>query len=102
MTRRAPRKVSEFKEKRREKGGLEIEMENGVVFFLEPPELWPDMPRYPSDDDVARAALGDRYDEFVDAGGTGRLANALLMERHEVDIPESSASADSSTSTSKK
>lgn len=92
-------KLSDFKDRKRDEGAIDIEGDDGTVFRIEPPELWPDEVHSidASKDPVAfaRALLGgeERYAAFVAAGGTAGVLAGILDERHGTGTGESSASS---------
>lgn len=87
-------KLSEWRE-RKMAGAIEIEVDDGQVFVIPPPDLWPDEGHAARGDlpATAKAILGeDRYAAFLEAGGSARMLNAIFAEHHGADPGESSAS----------
>lgn len=91
--------LSDYKAKRRDEGAVEIETEDGQVFRIDPPELWPDdiQENLQSGNNIAiaRALIGERYDDFVASGGSANLLVGVLGSVHGVSVGESSASSSS-------
>lgn len=76
-------KLADYKQKKRDEGAIEIEMEDGSVFHVDPPELWPDeiQPLALAEDGVGMAKIligEDRYADFVAAGGTASMVSAMV------------------------
>lgn len=93
-------KLSDFKAKKADEGAIEIEVDDGTIFKIEPPELWSDEITTMSQNDdnigVARALIGpDRYDAFVAAGGNAMLLMAIIGEAHGITVGESKPSPSS-------
>lgn len=96
-------KLSEFIERKRNEGALEIDLGDGKPpIILDAPELWPDEFRTvvadkdSTDADVAKVLLGEaEWKRFVAAGGTQGLFTSLLHERHNLTAGESPASTTS-------
>lgn len=86
-------RLADYRERRLEAAGLDIEMDDGQVFTIPPAELWPD--DFPTDGtlvDRVRSILGERYDAFIAAGGTATVANAMWADRESLDLGEPQAS----------
>lgn len=86
-------KLSDFKERKGREGSVEVETDDGQVFVIPPPELWPDdvAKLYQENDGVGmcRALLGsDKYDAFVAAGGSSAMIGAIFAEVHGADAGE--------------
>lgn len=90
--------VIDFAAWRREqmdKGALDINMGDGVIVRLPPPELWPNAVRElvlsgAPVEEHHRAILGDAgYDQWVGAGGTTDALEWFIRNRHELTVPES-------------
>jgi hypothetical protein len=80
-------KLSDFKERKELEGAIEIETDDGQVFRLPPPEVWPDeveeLYRKREIVSMCRAIMGDEpYDRYVAAGGSASLLNAIFAEYH--------------------
>lgn len=81
--------------------GQQIE-DRGIVlaagersFTIPPPVLWPEEAIRLIGVDaygVARAVLGDEYDAFIAAGGTGPLLMRMVEEQEQIAAGESPAS----------
>lgn len=72
--------LADFKAKKEQEGAIDIETDAGV-FTIPPPELWPDEAIEQMDSDpvaASKALLGDRYTEFVAAGGSAALIMAIV------------------------
>lgn len=87
--------LTAWRKAREEAGALDIDLGDGSPpVRLLPPELWPDavhqqLRENPGDlDGQARAVLGDDYDRFIAGGGTARILNQLIIDRHELTAPE--------------
>lgn len=93
--------LSDFKAKKRDEGAIEIEAEDGTVYRIDPPELWPDEAAVAAQaEDVvglATALIGgpEKYQEFVAAGGSAAIVSSVLAEVHGIEVGESSASSTS-------
>lgn len=78
--------LNDFKAKKMDEGAVDIETDGGV-FTIPPPELWPDEAQdfMPEKDYVGLMKLllgGDeRYAEFVAAGGSAAIANAIVADQ---------------------
>lgn len=89
--------LSEWRKAREEAGSLDIDLGDGSPpVRLLPPELWPPavteaLRDHPGDFDAqGRAVLGDaEYERFLAAGGTARVLDQLIRDRHELITPES-------------
>lgn len=81
-------KLADFKERKAEEGAIDVEAEDGQVFRIPPPELWPDevgeLARTGDLVALAVAVLGgeDRFEAFKAAGGTATLLNAIVGDVH--------------------
>lgn len=80
-------KLSDFRERKELEGAIDVETDDGQVFRIPPPELWPDdvLPLAQAKDIVgmARRILGDEsYDKFTAAGGSAGILNAIFVEHH--------------------
>lgn len=88
MPKRETRRVvlSDFKAKKRDEGAIEIEAEDGTVFRIDPPALWPDdalvLAKEKRAVELATLLLGgeDGYRAFVAAGGSAALLDAIIGE----------------------
>jgi hypothetical protein len=76
--------LADYKAEKRDKHAIEIEGENGEVFTIDPPHLWPDevleLAAKFDHAGAARAILGDRYDAFLEAGGSGILLSKIVED----------------------
>jgi hypothetical protein len=89
-------KLSDFRERKRAQGTVEIEADDGTVFKVDPPELWPDEVNFARNNvAAAKIILGDQYEAFIAAGGTALLLVGIVGEVHGVTLGESLASAGS-------
>jgi hypothetical protein len=102
--------LAAYKAEKQAEHGIEIEGENGEVFRVDPPHLWPDEVLEQLDTAgglstgtvrVARALLGDQYDAFVAAGGSAALLSMIVEDQVRGALGESQASSPSSKSTGK-
>lgn len=79
--------------------GIELEMKDGQVFHIEPPELWADaiLKKAMAEDPfgVAEGIIGgpERYAEYVAAGGTASMIGKIVEEEFGATIPELAASS---------
>lgn len=85
-------KLAEYVERQRDAGLIEVEMGDGTVFEIDPPQIWSDEVmaacRVGTNAALAEALLGGRYAEFVEKGGsTNQLIN-MLSEEHGVSLGE--------------
>lgn len=92
--------LADFKAKKRDEGAIEIVGDDGAVYRIDPPELWPDdIATLSANNDsvgMVRALLGDQYDAFVTTGGgSANMVAAIIQDVHGVAAGESSASSDS-------
>lgn len=85
-------KLSDYKDRKADEGAIEIETDDGQVWRVAPPELWPDdvLSLAERDDSVgaARLLIGERYDEFVKAGGSAMLVMSIVKDEHGISTPE--------------
>lgn len=93
-------KLSDFKAKKELEGAIDLEMDDGTVFRIPPPELWPDaVAELNQNNDTigaARALIGeDRYEEFVAKGGNAMAVLGVIGDEHGITVPESDASSSS-------
>lgn len=94
-------KLSDWKGKKRDEGAIEIEVDDGTIYRIDPPDLWPDDALKASEDRdpvaLATALVGgsEKYQAFVAAGGNAAIVAGLLGEVHGVSVGESSASSSS-------
>lgn len=82
---------TDHQQKLRERG-TDLEMPDGTVFHIDPPQLWPDtVDEAPSELETCKILLGgdERYNAFVAAGGNYRMIVALVNDGFEATIPES-------------
>jgi len=72
---------------------IEIETDDGQVFSIDPPELWPDDVLAAANPvESARAVLGDRYSAFLAAGGSAGLVSVIVERESKARLGESAAS----------
>lgn len=94
-------KLSEYKDKRRDEGSIEIIGENGETFIIEPPELWPDeaqaMASAGDNLGLVRLILGGdtEYDRFVAAGGNAASLAGIIQDNLGATPGKSPASSSS-------
>jgi len=95
-------RLADVKERLVDKYAIEVELSDGTVLRIDPPELWSDKCRQvltdPSknDIDLGREMMGKAaWDKFVADGGTGALFAHLLQERYQLTKGESEASSTS-------
>jgi hypothetical protein len=99
MSQRDNRRVllSDFKARKEEEGAIDIETDDGTVFHVPPPELWPDDFQAIAEDNLAfaTALIGgpEQYAQFVEKGGSALLLLSLIKERHGAEAGELSASS---------
>lgn len=77
--------LAEFREERNRLASIEIETDDGQVFVIPAPELWPDTvgPAARKGDvvAVAKLVLGDEmFDRFTRAGGSARMLDAIMLD----------------------
>lgn len=78
--------IAEFKARKRDEGGLDIEGEDGTLFSIPNPALWPDelmeLARAGDNIGAARLVLGgdETYQRFVAAGGSAVLLMAMVKD----------------------
>lgn len=103
MSEEAPKiKLSDLIERQREKGSIDVELSDGSVIHVDPPELWSDKSRKiaadpkKTDEDLGKELFGiEAWNQFcADGGGTGMFV-VLLQERYNLTSGESSASSSS-------
>lgn len=86
-------------ELRQDRPGIEVEADDGQVFTVPPPELWPDEAIELTDKDpvgAARAVLGaEQYARWRESGGTAALLFAIIGKESGAQLGESAASTDS-------
>lgn len=85
--------LSDFKAKKEEEGAVDIDCGDGKVFRIPPPVLWSDEQL-----SAARSAQADPigayrsifpwYDEFVAAGGSAAILDAVIQEQAGVSTGE--------------
>lgn len=99
MSKRDNRRVllTDYKDKKRREGSIEIETDDGQVFTVDPPELWPDVKFSDLENEaVGRLLLGDEpFERFIAAGGTATILLGILNEKHDLTVGESEASSSS-------
>lgn len=95
-------KLGEEIERLAEEHGLDIELSDGTVVSIPPPELWPEESKdifgnpQAEDEDLARCLMGDEnWALFVADGGTPILFSHFLARRYQLTVGESSASSTS-------
>lgn len=94
------RKVNlhDYREQRRQEAGVELDLGDGRIVWLDPPDLWPDevaeMAQRGENISIAKALLGDDdYEAFIAAGGTAGLIAMLVADAQGVSLGESAASS---------
>lgn len=95
-------KLSELVERQRTKGAIEVELSDGSVLQVDPPELWSDKARKiaadpkATDEDLGKELFGaEQWKKFIaDGGGVGMFV-LILQERFNMTAGESSASSSS-------
>lgn len=81
-------KLSDFKERKELEGAIDVETDDGQVFRIPPPEVWPDEVNdiTKGDRDAVRMAqviLGaDQYEKFCAAGGNAAMLHGIFAEVH--------------------
>lgn len=95
-------KLGEVRERLADAGAIDIELDDGTVIRIDPPELWSDKCRSiltdptKNDVDLGTEMMGAaNWKKFVADGGTGALFAHLLMERYQLTKGESEASSTS-------
>ena len=72
----------------------------GREFSIDPPELWPDAVNDAASSgkatEVTKLLLGDRYVEFLEAGGSNSVLNLVLKEHSGGMAPGESPASDES------
>lgn len=90
--------LDDYKGKKRDEGAIDIETADGV-FSIDPPELWSDEAAAAAAANdgpgIARALLGDKYDAFIAAGGSGTVIMSIIADEHRAPVGESDASSSS-------
>lgn len=90
-------RLTDYKERKESEGAIDVETDDGQVFRIPPPELWPDsVGKLVRENDLVglgEALLGaDGYARFVEAGGSAVILNGIFAEVHGVDVGERRAS----------
>lgn len=95
-------KLGEMQERLIDEGALDVELDDGTVLRIDPPELWSDKCREiltdstKDDADLGREMMGAaNWKKFVAQGGTGALFARLLIERYQLTLGESEGSSTS-------
>lgn len=85
--RRGHRRVvlADYKAKKIDEGSIDIELEDGTVVVVPPPQVWPDevIVAARSGDPIvsAKLLLGDaEYERFLAGGGSGSVLNAIILD----------------------
>lgn len=86
-------RLSDFKERKEAEGAIDVETDDGQVFRIPPPELWPDeVGALASNNqmvELGQALLGDdTYKQFVAAGGSATILSAIFAEVHGLNVGE--------------
>lgn len=86
--------LADYKQKKRDEEAIEIETEDGTIFAIDPPALWPDeiQPLALGEDMVGMAKMligEDKYAAFVAAGGSAAMVGAMVGEELGLDVGES-------------
>lgn len=87
-------RLSEWRERREAAGALDIETDDGQVFRIPPPELWPDAV-YEAEGvvDRVRLILGeDTWAQAQAAGLSATALNAIWADRENLTLGEQQAS----------
>lgn len=83
--------LADWVERKKEAGTVEVEMQDGTVYSIDPPETWGDDQLAAArlgNLHLAQALLGDRYEEFVEKGGSSARLIHLLTEEHGLSLGE--------------
>lgn len=95
-------KLADRIERQVEQRGVEIELSDGTVLYVDPPELWSTQIREAAKDKkltregFAKVLVGDEdWDKFVEDGGTVDLFDMIVRERWDASTGESSGSSTS-------
>lgn len=94
-------KFSDWKGKKEDEGAIEIELDDGSLIRIAPPELWPDEATHAAEaEDIVGLAVAltggpEPYQKFLAAGGSAAMISIMLKEVHGVEVGESSASSSS-------
>lgn len=95
-------KLTDRLEYQANKRGFEVELSDGAVLYVPPPELWTKEARAvlakkgTTFEQWHRALVdGDVYDQYLAEGGTPELLEAMLREHYRATRGESSASSSS-------
>lgn len=103
-----PIKLADYKERKTLEGSIPVELDDGHIFRIPAPELWPDVFYKKTEaarangggydlDEMARDMVGNdaEYDRFLANGGSAALFHCLMRENHDLDPGESPASSPS-------
>ena len=75
--------LTDYLDKKGSEGGFDIDLPDGSSIAIPPPEVWPEEVANAGQEDVkaiAKALLGDRYDEFIAAGGSSFALASMVQE----------------------
>lgn len=80
-------KLSDYKKKKKDEGGIEIELDNGETIRIDPPEIWDDeVLAAAKDDDIeaCRLLVGgpEMYELFKASGGSAATLLSMLQDEH--------------------
>lgn len=77
--------LADYKAKKIDEGAIDIELDDGTVIVVPPPQVWPDevIVAARSGDPInpARLLLGEEeYERFLAGGGSGAVLNAIIFD----------------------
>jgi hypothetical protein len=85
--RRGHRRVvlADYKAKKIDEGAIDIELDDGTIVTVPPPQVWPDdvilAARTGDPIGPAKLLLGDKeYERFLAGGGSGSVLNAIIFD----------------------
>ncbi len=96
--------LKDYKERKADEGAIDVELWDGHVMRIPPPELWPDEigeriqaerdggEKFPPNAMAAAIVGADELDRFIADGGTVTLFMTFMKDGHQLDVGESSAS----------
>lgn len=97
MTERRKIVLVEYREKKLDEAGLDVELPDSTTVTIPPPELWPDAAiKAIAENDIpaaVEAALGDDHEAFIAAGGTAALVMSMVGDVFGGNPGESKASS---------
>lgn len=93
--------LADFKKRKEREGSIPVELDDGHIFRIPPPELWPDAFYTKTEaakkngggydlEEMARDMVGNdaEYDRFLANGGSAGLFHSLLKEAHAISTEE--------------